>query len=283
MKTDVTGRSRSSVVVARTGDGFADRKKGRIRCGQSALKSPSPMRAYQEHERDSRDCVAPRYDQWYIESKGRWFDRRERAVIGRAICPDSIVLDLGSGTGRITESVAQKTAFTIALDISLNSLRYLQDKRIPRVAAVGADAVAGLPFRTGAFDAVVSCQVVQHLMDEDIRSALRECHRVLKAGGRLHLAVYNLEYWRFHRVPQAMDEGGLYYRRFDASYIRDLAAAAQFSVMNIGYYKTLPAKVTGGCHLFDDLLIQADRCICRIPLLRRLVSVYLFASLEAQS
>jgi len=240
------------------------------------------MKEYQRSERESRNRVAEQYDHWYTETKGRWFNRREQEVFSLAVCPDSVVLDLGSGTGRISALLARRAAFTVACDFSLNSLSYLQSKRIPRVAAVGADAVTGLPFRTGTFDAVLSCQVIQHLMPDDLAAALRECHRVLKVGGRFYFAVYNLDYWRFRRVSEKVDESGLYYRRFNPPYIHDLATKARFSVKHIGYYKMLPSRVPGAQSLSDDLLIRTDRFLCGIPLFRRFASVYLFAELEAQ-
>ena len=241
------------------------------------------MKEYQCSEREARNRAAARYETWYVETKGNWFDRREREIFARGVVRDSVVLDLGSGTGRITETMARRAALTVALDFSLDSLDRLSGKRLPRVTAVGGDAATGLPFQAGTFDVVVSCQVVQHLMSEDLHSAVRECRRVLKGGGRLYLAVYNLEYWRFRRVAEVMDADGQYYRRFDSRYLRDLARSTRFAVKRIDYYKTLPTRGFGTGHLPESLLIRLDQILCRIPMISRFTSAYFFAELEAQN
>jgi SAM-dependent methyltransferase len=61
---------------------------------------------------------------------------------------------------------------------------------------VRADVVA-LPFRTGAFDAVKATEVLEHVADP--AAALRECARVLEAGGHLVMTVPFLE--RLHGDP----------------------------------------------------------------------------------
>jgi len=63
-------------------------------------------------------------------------------------------------------------------------------------ADVRADIVA-LPFRSGAFDAVKATEVLEHVPDP--AGALRECARVLHAGGHLVVTVPFLE--RLHGDP----------------------------------------------------------------------------------
>ncbi len=61
---------------------------------------------------------------------------------------------------------------------------------------VRADITA-LPFRTGAFDAIKATEVLEHVADAP--AALRECARVLEAGGHLVLTAPFLE--RIHGDP----------------------------------------------------------------------------------
>lgn len=44
-----------------------------------------------------------------------------------------------------------------------------------------------MPFRSGAFDTVVVCDTLEHILDD--RSALAECHRILRPGGMAILTV----------------------------------------------------------------------------------------------
>jgi predicted SAM-dependent methyltransferase len=55
------------------------------------------------------------------------------------------------------------------------------------------DLRQGLPFADGACDAVYHSHVLEHLRPEEAQQLLAECHRVLKPGGTLRIAVPDLE------------------------------------------------------------------------------------------
>jgi SAM-dependent methyltransferase len=59
------------------------------------------------------------------------------------------------------------------------------------------DVTTALPFRDGAFAAVLALNTFEHLGND--RAALGECVRVLRAGGSLHLMTPFL--WRVHGDP----------------------------------------------------------------------------------
>jgi SAM-dependent methyltransferase len=91
------------------------------------------------------------------------------------------VLDLGCGEGQIARLVLDRGArVAVGVDTSAAQL----------AAAVARDGGAtyvrasalGVPVRTGWFDAVVACLVLEHLPDLD--AALDETARVLRPGGR---------------------------------------------------------------------------------------------------
>jgi SAM-dependent methyltransferase len=89
------------------------------------------------------------------------------------------------------------------------------------VADVGGDCdvradVTALPFRAGAFDAIKATEVLEHVADA--AAALRECARVLEAGGHLVLTAPFLE--RVHADP------GDYARFTDTMWIRLLDEAS---------------------------------------------------------
>ena len=79
---------------------------------------------------------------------------------------------------------------------------------------VRADVVA-LPFRAGAFDAIKATEVLEHVPDP--AAALRECARVLHAGGHLVMTAPFLE--RLHGDP------GDYARFTETMWVRLLAEA----------------------------------------------------------
>jgi ubiquinone/menaquinone biosynthesis C-methylase UbiE len=97
------------------------------------------------------------------------------------------VLDIGCGTGQLTVRVKHELApaRVAGCDYSRGMLRQAR-RRSADVGWVQGDAGA-LPFRDGAFDAVISTEAFHWFPDQ--RQALTELFRVLAPGGRLFLAL----------------------------------------------------------------------------------------------
>jgi SAM-dependent methyltransferase len=56
-----------------------------------------------------------------------------------------------------------------------------------------ADAGARLPHDTASVDAIYSSHMLEHMFRDDAEAFLEECHRILRPGGVLRLAVPDLE------------------------------------------------------------------------------------------
>ncbi len=117
--------------------------------------------------------IAGRYDRLNaILSLGRDQAWRKRAV---ERLPGGRILDLGAGTGAANEILSSSDV--VALDPSPQMLALNDaDYRVVGVAE-------GLPFKQGAFDAVLSAYVFRNL--ESVEATLIEIHRVLRPGGLL--------------------------------------------------------------------------------------------------
>src|SRR5262249_12123465 len=80
--------------------------------------------------------------------------------------PDDVLLEAGCGTGRLTPTFARRCRSVLAVDFSLESLRVcrrkLQAAGVTNADLIQAD-VCALPFRSGLFSNVVSCQVLEHI------------------------------------------------------------------------------------------------------------------------
>jgi ubiquinone/menaquinone biosynthesis C-methylase UbiE len=91
------------------------------------------------------------------------------------------ILDVGTGTGAAAEAARASGANVVGIDPSLGMLRVAAGARhgTPFVAAEAID----LPFRDGAFDAVIGNFVLAHFTKP--KTALYDILRVTKTGGRV--------------------------------------------------------------------------------------------------
>jgi ubiquinone/menaquinone biosynthesis C-methylase UbiE len=94
--------------------------------------------------------------------------------------PQARVLDVGTGTGRISIPLLERGMDLIGCDLSSKMLGRLKEK-LPGARISQADA-SRLPFPTGHFDMVLTVHVL-HLIPS-WREALREFKRVMVPGGR---------------------------------------------------------------------------------------------------
>lgn len=145
-------------------------------------------------------------ERWLVNSPIRaWLHRREIDAFLRwsRIAPGSAVLDMGCGPGVSTALLRKKARprLLVAFDFDaamvararrrVHSGGHPSKKDTPLPGETGtvhllvADA-SRMPFRDGAFDAVVESGVVHHV--PDWRAALSETSRVLKSGGEFCFA-----------------------------------------------------------------------------------------------
>lgn len=89
------------------------------------------------------------------------------------------ILDVGTGTGRISVPLLKSGADLVGCDLSFKMMALLRQK-LPAAPLAQADA-SHLPFPAGSFDALLTCHVM-HLVGP-WRQALLEYRRVLKPGG----------------------------------------------------------------------------------------------------
>lgn len=119
-------------------------------------------------------------------------------VLGKE--PFGLLVDLGTGTGRILELFANHFERGIGIDLNRDMLAYARDK-LERAGHAHCQVRQGdlfnIVLEDGVADAVVLHQVL-HFLDDPAR-ALGEAARILAPGGRLLIvdfAPHELEYLR---------------------------------------------------------------------------------------
>jgi len=111
-----------------------------------------------------------------------------RALEGVFNPQGKLVLEVGAGTGRDSQALAERGATVITLDYADSAIRLIAGlvSRVPRLYAVQGDAFAP-PFRPGTFDLVFHQGLLEHFRDP--LPLLRANVALLKPGGLLLVDV----------------------------------------------------------------------------------------------
>lgn len=117
--------------------------------------------------------IAPLYDRIFR------FSDPARLLTLLEPAPDHRLLDVGGGTGRVTNSLVSRVGQACVVDVSVGMLHQARDKGL--CAYLGA--AERLPFPDGAFDRILIVDAFHHFCDWPRAAA--ELLRVLRPGGRM--------------------------------------------------------------------------------------------------
>jgi ubiquinone/menaquinone biosynthesis C-methylase UbiE len=144
-----------------------------------------------------------------------------------------IGLDVGCGEGHNTRLFAERGAKMFAVDVAPTFVRLaaeMEPKAGDAIRYAVASALA-LPFAHGQFDFATAVMSLMDLPDQGL--ALKEIHRVLRAGGFLQFSIthpcFSPPHRRLLRTPQGdayAVEVGQYFERVDGRIDRWLFSAA---------------------------------------------------------
>jgi ubiquinone/menaquinone biosynthesis C-methylase UbiE len=171
VSTPATDRALKAQVAA-----FWDRQP----CGSFTTAAPPGGRAFFEEVTRHRYAAQPFM----------------RTLVGFEQCAGQRVLEVGCGLGTDLRQFALAGARVVGVELSSRSAR-LARQHFAVFATPGAivngDAEQ-LPFADASFDVVYAFGVLHHT--PDTATAIGECHRVLKPGGRFLIMLYNRRSWQ---------------------------------------------------------------------------------------
>jgi len=116
-------------------------------------------------------------------SMGRWRQWQRVSLDYLDANPDDVVLELAHGTGNLQIDMANRSIYSVGLDLSpfMGSVTSRKLRRLGTVARLTRGSAMKLPFPTETFGAVVSTFPTEFFIHS---ATLREVYRVLAPGGR---------------------------------------------------------------------------------------------------
>jgi malonyl-CoA O-methyltransferase len=184
--------------------------------------------------------AAAGYDRWaeVYESDENPLLTLEEPEVARLLGPVEglELLDLGCGTGRHALRLAAEGARVTAVDFSQGMLDKARVKAgADRVTFLQHDLALVLPFDDGAFDRVISCLVLEHIVD--LHGLFSEMRRVCRPSGHLvvtamHPAMMLLGRQACFRDPQT---GEKVFPRSHPNQLSDFVMAALQSGLELDH------------------------------------------------
>lgn len=121
--------------------------------------------------------------------------------------PGLKLLDVGGGTGRVSQALVDRFDEVFLSDLSHKMLSQAADKKMKLVQSHGEI----LPFEDNTFDRVIIVDALHHVCDQ--QDTANELFRVLSPGGRLIIEEPNFEHFSV-KIVAAVERIALMRSRF---------------------------------------------------------------------
>jgi len=198
--------------------------------------------------------IAPALEEIYRQ-------RLDGVLTGGALRPGNRLLDVGCGRGHVLALLRERfpRVSLFGIDLSRDMVRRARRRSSADVSIHRGDS-RHLPYRSEAFDVVISLASIKHWPDQ--AGGVREMHRVLKPGGRILLLEADrlssrrasrefVRRWRF-MTPLARPLLTEWFMRFVAAQgvtagaLGSLLAGAGFAEVSARSLDDMPAALAHG-------------------------------------
>jgi SAM-dependent methyltransferase len=150
------------------------------------------------------------------------------------------VLEIGSGIGNISALLLEKFDRVSLSDIRADYCEQLGKRfdgaknldKIYRLDMGEAELEKVFPGLPGKFDSILTSNVVEHIKDDSL--AIRNCHKLLKPGGRLIVLVPAHDF-----LYNSFDEMLGHYRRYTRKNLSALLEKEGFTLVDTRYFNAV--------------------------------------------
>jgi len=158
-----------------------------------------------------RDNDAEHYDKWYLDRGINAVTVEDTTILNYLKLKDvNNLLDLGCGTGRLTEKIAKmyQNLSIIGLDISPKSIEILNNKKKTNIKAFTFDASKdNIYHKTNMkYERILSMQMIQHLEKDSAIKTVNDIYNSLDKNGIAIIELYN--YSGFNRILERIRSFG---------------------------------------------------------------------------
>ncbi len=182
-----------------------------------------------------------------------WWYRGLRAIIfeflGKYLPQDKEIriLDAGCGTGGVLQYL-KNYGEAFGIDISGTALGFCKRRKLLNLLRASA---SDIPFKSEAFDVVVSTDVICHFQVKNDIEALKEIHRVLKKNG---IAIVNVPACEFLKTEH--DQAVYTKHRYTGRELSFKLKKTGFTVEKLTYWDTILFPFMGAIRLFKKLKLK---------------------------
>jgi 2-polyprenyl-3-methyl-5-hydroxy-6-metoxy-1,4-benzoquinol methylase len=176
-----------------------------------------------------------------------WHAEKERIIRAHgAPRPGNKVLDVGCGSGVITDLLASMGADALGIDANPQAIAYAQATFTRPTLHFRQGLVEDLPDAPESFDGIYCLEVLEHLFENQATDLLARFARLLRPGGHLLLTTPNyrglwpaLEFMmdRLHLAPTMANHQHV--TRLHRRRLRDMLAPADWDILRLHTFSTL--------------------------------------------